>query len=132
MRMFVVVVVLACGGKPHTEPQQHGDEHHDDHHAKLSPELVSFHDVLAPRWHAAPGPERVKATCDAIGELRARGDAVAKAAPPAAANADAWASGTKKLVAAIEGLAASCASGVVDGFDGAFARVHESFEALAE
>ena len=120
-------MLLACGSKP-TPPQQHGDEHH----AKLPPELARFHDVLAPRWHADPGPARVKSTCDAIPDFRTRADALAKVTPAPPDNADAWTTGTKQLAEAVEALAATCGANDLVAFDPAFARLHESFEALAE
>ena len=32
----------------------------------MPPEIAKFHDVLAPRWHAEKGPQRMKDTCAAI------------------------------------------------------------------
>ena len=125
--MLLLATVLACGGRS-TASQPHGDEHH----AQLSPELARFHDVLAPRWHAEAGPARMKSTCDAIGDFRARADAIGKAVPPESTHADTWTSKTRKLADAVEGLAATCAASDATGFDPAFARVHESFEALAD
>ena len=88
--------------------------------------------MLAPRWHADPGPARVKSTCDAVPDFRARADALAKTPPPPSSNADTWTTGTKQLAEAVEALAATCGANDAVAFDPAFARMHESFEALAE
>ncbi|HEX8113756.1 MAG TPA: hypothetical protein VF516_38755, partial [Kofleriaceae bacterium] len=45
-----------------------------DEMAAMPPELQTCHAVLAPRWHAEHGPERIADTCGAIGELRAGAD----------------------------------------------------------
>jgi hypothetical protein len=129
MHRYGFIALIACGGKSAPAPQPTHQQ--EDHHAKLLPELVRFHDVLAPRWHAAKGPERIKATCDAVPEFRARAEDVAKATPPDAANADAWAKGTKLLVTAVGQLGDACAQ-APDTFELAFAEVHTSFEVLAE
>jgi len=96
----------------------------------VSAEMTAFHDLLAPRWHAAVGPQRIQDTCGAVEQFKAAADAVAKATPPLAANADTWTAGTRALVAAVEGLAKSCASNA--GFDASFEKVHNAFHALME
>jgi len=99
----------------------------------MPPELAKFHDVLAPRWHADKGAQRVTDTCKAIPEFKSNADAVAKATPPRTANADTWTTGTKALVSAVAGLEHVCASpDQAVGFDEAFAKVHESFHKLLE
>ena len=45
------------------------------------PEVVKFHDVLAPRWHAAKGEQRMKDTCAAIADFKTNAAAVETARP---------------------------------------------------
>ena len=99
---------------------------------QMSPELAKFHDVLAPRWHADKGPQRMQDTCAALPDFHANADALAKATPPRGANADTWTTGTKQLVDAVAGLDTTCKANDASGFDGAFAKVHQSFHALLE
>lgn len=91
-------------------------DHHDEHDhemAGLSPELSSFHDVLAPHWHAAQGQQRMTDTCGVISDLKTKADAAKNPA----------------LVDAVAGLATACGGTDLAAFDAAFAKVHESFHA---
>jgi hypothetical protein len=132
LAIALVVAASACGSKPKPEPAKPAEpaEHHEM--AGMPPELGKFHDVLAPRWHAESGPQRMKDTCAAVPGFTAAADALTKAKPPAGANANAWAAGTKELVDAVTGLKASCDSGGATAFEPAFERVHNSFHALME
>ena len=126
--LAIALVIAACGSTSKPEPAKTTEpaEHHEM--AGMPPELAKFHDVLAPRWHAAHGPQRMKDTCAALADFTAGADALAKAKPPAGADANAWAAGTKELGDAVTGLKTSC-----DGGDAAaFERVHHSFHALME
>jgi hypothetical protein len=123
--LALAVLLAACGGK-HAAPATEKPPE-----APMPPELASFHDVLAPRWHAAQGPERMKDTCDAVPELHTRAEAIATATPPTTANADTWTTATKALVDAVAELSATCTANDAAQFEPAFAKVHESFEGLA-
>lgn len=98
----------------------------------MPPELQKFHAVLAPRWHAPRGPERIADTCGAIGELRAAADAVVAAPAPAGQGAAAWSAGGKQLAEAVAALDANCQAHDAAGFEPAFAQVHERFHGLLE
>jgi hypothetical protein len=106
-----------------------GGEHHEEMNA-MPPEIAKFHDVIAPRWHAEKGPQRMKDTCAALPELHTSADALAKATPPTTANADNWTTGTRSLVAAVATLDTTCKSNDATSFETAFAKVHESFHGL--
>jgi hypothetical protein len=103
-----------------------------DEAAAMPPELQKFHAVLAPRWHAKPGPERIADTCGAIGEFRTGADAVVAAQPPAGRDAAAWSAGGKQLAEAVAALDATCQAHDAAGFEPAFAQVHERFHGLLE
>jgi len=150
LRVVVLAAGLGCGGaKPDSEPldtarpiQSHatrGGDHgagmgagEADEMAAMPPELQKFHAVLAPRWHAAHGPERIADTCGAIGELRAAADAVVAAPAPAGRDAAAWSAGGKQLAEAVAALDATCQAHDAAGFEPAFAQVHERFHGLLE
>jgi hypothetical protein len=100
--------------------------------AAASPELARFHDTLAPRWHAAAGPQRMTDTCEAIVRFHREAEAVAAARPPDKADASAWSSGGRKLTEAVVGLDATCKSKDAVAFEPAFERVHETFHGLME
>src|SRR5437660_1799430 len=113
-KMILALALVACGGKSKngdTPPAAHHD--HDRETAMKMPAsrppgLAKFHDLLAPRWHADKGSQRTVDTCNAIAELKAGADAIAKATPPREANADTWTTGTKELVAAVAELEHVC------------------------
>ena len=131
---IAVAVLAACGGK-HAAPatataaQGSAEEHHELE--QMPPELASFHEILAPRWHAAQGPQRMKDTCDAVPEFHAKADAIAKATPPTTAHADTWTTATRALVDAVANLDTTCKANDATQFEAAFGKVHESFEGLA-
>lgn len=97
----------------------------------MPPELSKFHDVLAPRWHAEQGPQRMKDTCASVPELHSQADAIATMTPPTGADADTWTTATKALVDAVANLDATCKANDATQFETAFGKVHESFEGLA-
>ena len=155
-RKTLLMVVLAgsgCGGarsdasaplEAARNPQSHdtrrvepgeGEGHmgaETDERAAMPPELQKFHAVLAPRWHARRGPDRIADTCGAIGEFRADADAVAAAPAPAGRDTAAWSAGGKQLAEAVAGLDAACQAHDATGFEPAFAQVHERFHGLLE
>lgn len=134
------LLLAACGSKgkaaPATPPGTNGSGtelsagQHEGEPDNLTPEMRKFHDLLAPLWHAAKGPERIKATCAAIGELQANADAIATATPPTTANADKWTEGTRALIAGVTGLADACKSNDAAKFETAFEKVHNAFHSL--
>jgi hypothetical protein len=98
-----------------------------------TPELAKFHEVLAPKWHAPEGPKRMTDACAAIGDFSAAADAVAKAPPPAKANAAVWTQESKELVDAVAALKIACVESKDSGtFQKAFAQVHQEFHELLE
>jgi hypothetical protein len=103
-----------------------------DEAAAMPPELQKFHAVLAPRWHARQGAERIADTCGAIGELRAGADAVVAAPAPAGRDAAVWSAGGKQLAEAVAGLDATCQAHDAAGFEPAFAQVHDRFHGMLE
>ncbi|HSD89289.1 MAG TPA: hypothetical protein VLB44_17290 [Kofleriaceae bacterium] len=138
-RIFLVALLAACGGKhsaPAAGPAGGGGSasmmgmHHEGEHDEMSPELKKFHDALAPRWHAAKGPERQKDTCDAVPEFTTDADAIGKATPPTTTNADTWTAGTRGLVDAVTKLGAACKANDAAQFDTAFLAVHDAFHGL--
>lgn len=93
-------------------------------------DVKHFQDLLAPRWAAGQGAQRMKDTCDALSDFHAAADAIAKATPPRTANADTWTTATNQLVAAVAGLDPACQANDVAAFETAFAKVHDAFQAL--
>jgi hypothetical protein len=137
LSLVIVLAATACGGKqstPATSQAAQKSEGHEGHegmeHEGMSAEMTKFHDVLAPRWHADKGPQRMKDTCTAVPEFRADADAIAKATPPEKANADTWTTSTRALVDAINGLETTCKANDATKFEAAFGKVHESFHGL--
>lgn len=98
----------------------------------MPPVLAKFHDTLAPRWHAAQGPQRMADTCAALPELHRDAEAIAAAEAPKQGDPVAWSMGGKKLTEAVAALGATCRSKDADAFEPAFARVHETFHGLME
>jgi len=98
----------------------------------MPPQLARFHDTLAPRWHAAQGPQRMADTCAALPEFHRDAEAISAADAPKQGDAVAWSTGGKKLTEAVAALGAVCRSKDADAFDPAFARVHEIFHGLME
>jgi hypothetical protein len=98
--------------------------------AALPPEVKSFHDTLAPRWHAEHGPQRMTDTCAAIPQLHAGADAIAAATPPNAARSADWAANAKQLTDAVAALDATCKASDATAFEQAFAVVHDNFHGV--
>jgi len=124
-------LAAACGSKqPTPTPATHAETGGEHEMMNMPPEMKAFHDVLAPRWHAAKGPQRMKDTCAALPDFHADADALAKATPPRGANADSWTTGTKQLVGALGELDTTCKTNDATSFEAAFGKVHESFHGL--
>ena len=130
--LSIAMVLAACGGspKPTTGPTAPA---HDEkaEMANAPPALGKFHDVLAPRWHAAKGAERMTATCGAIAEFAADADGIAKSTPTKG-DASKWAQEAKELTEAVAALKTTCDAKDAAGFETAFANVHQEFHELLE
>ncbi|MBV8758054.1 MAG: hypothetical protein JO257_12280 [Deltaproteobacteria bacterium] len=138
-RIAFAMLIAACGSKqPPTANGGVGSgssaaekkAEHDEMMRTMPAEMGKFHDVLAPRWHQAQGPDRQKDTCNALPDFHAQADALAKATPPATANADSWTAATRALVASVAALDSSCRANDGAQFESAFANVHEAFHSL--
>jgi hypothetical protein len=116
----------ASGRASHDAAGEHGEM------AGLPLEVKTFHDALAPRWHAVKGPLRTADTCAAVPELRNDADAIARATPPERANPTDWAAGARQLGDAITALDAACKANDADQFEQAFAAVHQRFHGVME
>ena len=138
--LALALLVAACGGK-HPAPASTANgtgsgsgsgsaAERAEKMATMPAEVGKFHDVLAPRWHAAAGPKRMTDTCSAIADFKADADGIAKATPPTTANADTWTAATRALVASVDALSAVCTANETDKFEAAFSNVHDSFHAL--
>ena len=125
------VLLAACGGKksaPTTATPKSGGEEHGN----MLPEVAKFHDVLAPRWHADKGPQRMTDTCGAIAEFQANATVIGQLAAPAGADAAAWTGKTQELTSAVGALDGTCKANDAAAFEPAFERVHTSFHAVME
>ena len=125
---LVFVLAAACGGKKAAPATAEHGMHEEM--ANMPPEMAKFHDVLAPRWHADKGPQRMKDTCAALPDFQADADAIAKATPPTGANADSWSTSSRQLVDAVAGLDTPCKANDAAAFEAAFQKVHDSFHGL--
>ena len=145
----VLVAAAACGGtskQDSTAPsydearigtgQKHevgpgaGDKHDDE--AAMAPQLAKFHDTLAPRWHAPPGPQRMTDTCAAIPQFHAGAEAIMAAPAPSGGDESAWSIGGRRLSEAVAGLDGTCKANDAAAFEPAFERVHSAFHAVME
>lgn len=131
-RTIVLLAMTAACSKPApttTTPVEKHEAH--DEHANMPAEIVKFHDILSPRWHAEKGPQRMKDTCGAIADFRGGAEAIGKLAAPAGSDATKWTASTKELGDAVSGLDQACTADEPK-FEEAFHRVHEGFHAVAE
>ena len=116
----------------HGQTGETGEKGEHDEMAGLPPQLAKFHDTLAPRWHAKPGPQRMTDTCAAMPQFHADADAIAAAQPPSGGDASAWSTGGKQLTEAVAALDATCSAHDAAAFEPAFEKVHNSFHGLME
>lgn len=126
--VYLVLVLAACSKSESAAPAPKAAppaEHHEM--AGMPPALDKFHGILAPRWHAQQGEQRMKDTCGAIGEFQSGADAVAKSKSDPK-----WDAAAKDLVAAVTGLDTACKANDAAAFEPAFKKVHEGFHAMLE
>jgi hypothetical protein len=112
----------------HGDGQAAGEQHEHN----FPGEVKTFHDTMAPLWHAEPGDARVTSTCDGVPTLKEQAAAISTAAVPAEAQgheAD-WQQAATGLSASLDKLAEVCATADRAGFDDAFKGVHDAFHAL--
>jgi len=124
------VLAVGCKKSDPTPPAAAPGSGMQEHHEHMPSQLASFHDLIAPLWHAAPGEKRTTDTCNAVSGMQVDADAVAQSEAPATADAAKWAAAGKELVAATAAMKAPCDAKDAAGFDAAFKRVHEDFHAL--
>jgi hypothetical protein len=93
------------------------DEHGHMHH-KFASDVDAFHAVLAPVWHARPGPERTQDACAKAGEMARLASEIRS-------------TNASQLVASIPALKAKCESDK-GGVDAALYDVHEAFHHLID
>ena len=140
-------LVLAAGGceKKHDQAEHpheaHGDHKHGDHkhgegHAEgeghhhdkdMSPPLKSFHDVLAPVYHAEKGPGRVDKTC-ADAPAMTKG-AAAVANEEGVDHTTARKERDEALTKSVADLETAC-KGDKAGVEAALEKVHDAFHAF--
>ena len=140
--LLLLFAAASCGGQkpaPATSTTTQTAEGHEGmahegqpgmEHEGMPAEMTKFHDVLAPRWHADKGPQRMKDTCAALPDFHTDADAIAKATPPTKANADTWTTATRALVDSVNGLDPVCKANDAAKFEDAFHKVHENFHGL--
>ncbi len=124
--LVLVLAAAACGGKKPAPATATATSEH----AGMPAEVTKFHDVLAPRWHAEKGEQRMKDTCAAMPDFTADADAIAKSTPPATAKPDAWTTSTKALVDSVATLDTTCKANDSAKFEEAFHQLHENFHAV--
>ncbi len=93
------------------------DEHGHVHH-QFAKDVDAFHVVLAPVWHARPGPERTQDACAKAGEMARLASEIRS-------------TNATQLVASIPALKAKCESDK-GGVDAALYDVHEAFHRLID
>jgi hypothetical protein len=135
--LFLALAIAACGGKTVPEPvydtHSHGvGEKHDmesEHHGVGVAEIDSFHQTLAPIWHAPAGDQRKKDACAAVPTMKEQ--AMAAVGRARTDNAR-WEGNANALVGAVGKLGAVCGDPATAGFDDAFGAVHDAYHALME
>lgn len=88
------------------------------HHHRMARDADAFHSVLAPIWHAGPGPERLKEACAKADEMGRKASEIRS-------------TDASRLSASIAALQASC-QGRPGDVDGALYDVHEQFHHLID
>ena len=110
-KKFIIVVAAIIGGSALAD--EHGHMHHN-----FAKDVDAFHAVLAPVWHARPGPERTQDACAKAGEMARLANEIRS-------------KDASQLVASISKLKAKCDGNKVE-VDAAFYDVHEAFHHLIE
>jgi hypothetical protein len=108
---LALVLASACGGGAKTSAPAAAPIQAT---APSKASIDSFHDLLAPLWHAPEGAERTAKTCDAVPELEKRAQDM----------------GDAPLVEALHALEAECA-GDRAAFQPKFSAVHDAFHEAA-
>jgi hypothetical protein len=154
---LAAVVLVACGGPtPEAAAPVAGGEHHGEHHGggdgkgqgkghekghhegehhgEMAPSVHALHEIIAPVWHMAPGPEQLAKTCEQHAAMADRTQKVAADATPEAAKADeaAWKAATDKAVKDVSALGAACATPDKAGVVDAFKVLHDDLHALMD
>jgi hypothetical protein len=140
------LVAVGCGGKSKSDAvdpckdKKMMEEHHEEgggeeagEHPELTPEMAGFHDVLAPLWHADPGPDREANACDNGGELLNAAAAIQDAGPPEGVSGGDWDANVQVLMLSIQDLMDTCSGSSKNlTFDQAFGAVHDGFHGLMD
>lgn len=114
--------------EPPGDAHEHPGEHHG--HGNHTPEMVAFHDVLRPLWHADPGQARTDDTCKQAGHLLDLANGIQNAAPPTGVDRAQWDPAVRRLMV---GIAALMDQGCKGGdFEGTFREVHDAFHGLMD
>jgi hypothetical protein len=140
MRIWIAIAMAAaaCGGTTQREQvydtHSHGvGEKHDmeeEHHGVGVAEIDSFHETLAPIWHADAGDARMKRACAAVPTMREQATAIVGRARADHAQ---WEGNGNALVQAVGKLAEACDGKTFSqSFDDAFGGVHDAYHALME
>ena len=144
---LLATVLAACGGSARTAPEPNtapvaaaepvatppaAAPVADEHEHEFPPEVEAFHDVLAPLWHADPGPGRTDNTCAALEDLGDRAEAVATGTVPPLEREEqlSWQQAAELLVVSVEELELVCDQEGRPGFEDSLSAVHDRFHAL--
>jgi len=138
---------LGCGGskEPAHDASHEGEEHGEhaegekhegheeghkggEHHPKMEGAIKSFHDVLAPVYHADKGPGRVEKACAATASMK---EEAGKVAAEPKGDAAAWKTDSDTLKKTVDDLEAAC-KGDKAGVEPALEKLHDAFHALME
>jgi len=109
-QLFLVLAALLGGSALADE--------HGHMHPKFVKDVDAFHSVLAPVWHARPGPERTQDACAKAGEMARLADEIRS-------------TDASLLASSISVLKTKCDSDK-GGVDAALHDVHEAFHHLID
>lgn len=110
-KLLLVVVAAILGGSALAD--EHGHLHH-----QFPKDVDAFHSVLAPVWHARPGPERTQDACAKAGEMARLANEIRS-------------TDASQLVASISVLKTKCDSDK-GGTDASLFDVHDAFHHLID
>lgn len=143
------LVLVACGGSKepahdasHEDASHEGASHEGEHgsegekhghvgekhHPKMEGAIKSFHDVLAPVYHADKGAGRVDKACAATVTMKDEG---AKVAAEPKGDAAAWKTDAETLQKSVGDLEIAC-KGDKAGVEPALEKVHDAFHVLMD